>query len=69
MRRRLGAYIDEANRSLLDEHVSLTIDERLARSVALWEWSRGYARPYPRENHDEPAKFYAKARDRGLIRA
>ena len=64
--RRLGEYIDEANRDELREHLARPLPARLARSFALAERYRGYSNRDPED--DDPAAFYAKARARGLIK-
>lgn len=64
--RRLGAYVDEANRAALEEHLALPIDERLARSIRFaWRY-RGYLAP--KQGADDPAQFYARARALGIIK-
>lgn len=64
--RRLGTYVDEANRAALEEHLALPIEERLARSIRFASRYRGYAAPKPEP--DDPAQFYARARALGIIK-
>ena len=61
--RKLGEAKAQAHRDALAEHLALPIEERLARSWALYLRYRDSAAP-PRD--DDPSPFYERARALGL---
>jgi hypothetical protein len=61
--RKLGEAKERSHREALEEHRALPLEERLARSWALYLRYRDSARS---ERDDDPSPFYARARALGL---
>jgi hypothetical protein len=63
---RIGAIKERAHAQAAADHLALSLDERLARSWALYCANRHTANVAARE--DDPAAFYERARQLGLYR-
>jgi hypothetical protein len=61
--RRIGEAKDAAHREALAEHLALPLEERLARSWALYLRYRDAAAP---ARDDDPSPFYERARALGF---
>jgi len=64
--RRIGAYKAESHRDAQARHLALPIADRLERSWQLYLEGREHAALDRRD--DDPSRFYAKARERGLYK-
>lgn len=63
--RRLGAIKAQSHADAGAKHRALPMNERLAKSWALYEAHRGEVREH---RHDDPSPFYERARELGLYR-
>jgi len=63
---RIGAYQQASHGGVASEHQALSLEERLARSWALFEAFADSTRP-PRDD-SRPLAFYERARALGLLR-
>jgi hypothetical protein len=62
--RRIGVYKDLSHREAQAAHLALSLDERLRRS---WRLYLRYRHRVRRDDpQDDPAQFYARARQLGL---
>lgn len=64
--RRIGAYKEASHLEASEQHLALSIGERLARSWALYLAFRSSASTDRRD--DDPSQFYERARRLGLYR-
>lgn len=65
--RRLGEFKAWSKREALEEHLSLTFNERLIRSERLTK--RDPERDAPRAQQDDPEAFFRRARELGICDA